>query len=198
MSSPYKTVALHTFGCKANFADSSLLNTTFSEIGYNIVPFNSIADIYVINTCSVTDNANKKCRSLIRNLKRRVPHAIVGVTGCYAQLKPQEIIDIPEVNFVVGMHDKYNFINKIENITIEDKFLFHSNDIQSIEDAFLSYSLDERTRSFVKVQDGCDYSCSYCTIPMARGKSRSPKIDKVLEHIWKVEEANINEIILSS
>ena len=197
MSSPYKTVALHTFGCKANFADTSLLNTTFSEIGYNIVPFNSIADIYVINTCSVTDNANKKCRSLIRNLKRRVPHAIVGVTGCYAQLKPQEIIDIPEVNFVVGMHDKYNFINKIENITTQDKFLFHSNDIQSIEDAFLSYSLDERTRSFVKVQDGCDYSCSYCTIPMARGKSRSPKIDKVLEHIWKLEDSNINEIILS-
>ena len=197
MSSPYKTVALHTFGCKANFADTSLLNTTFSEIGYNVVPFDSIADIYVINTCSVTDNANKKCRSLIRNLKRRVPHAIVGVTGCYAQLKPQEIIDIPEVNFVVGMHDKYNFINKIENITTEDKFLFHSNDIQSIEDAFLSYSLDERTRSFVKVQDGCDYSCSYCTIPMARGKSRSPKIDKVLDHIWKLEDANINEIILS-
>ena len=197
MSSPYKTVALHTFGCKANFADTSLLNTTFSEIGYNIVPFNSIADIYVINTCSVTNNANKKCRSLIRNLKRRVPHAIVGVTGCYAQLKPQEIIDIPEVNFVVGMHDKYNFINKIENITTQDKFLFHSNDIQSIEDAFLSYSLDERTRSFVKVQDGCDYSCSYCTIPMARGKSRSPKIDKVLEHIWKLEDSNINEIILS-
>ena len=197
MSSPYKTVALHTFGCKANFADTSLLNTTFSEIGYNVVPFDSIADIYVINTCSVTDNANKKCRSLIRNLKRRVPHAIVGVTGCYAQLKPQEIIDIPEVNFVVGMHDKYNFINKIENITSEDKFLFHSNDIQSIEDAFLSYSLDERTRSFVKVQDGCDYSCSYCTIPMARGKSRSPKIDKVLDHIWKLEDANINEIILS-
>ncbi len=197
MSSPYKTVALHTFGCKANFADTSLLNTTFSEIGYNVVPFSSIADIYVINTCSVTDNANKKCRSLIRNLKRRVPHAIVGVTGCYAQLKPQEIIDIPEVNFVVGMHDKYNFIDKIENITSEDKFLFHSNDIQSIEDAFLSYSLDERTRSFVKVQDGCDYSCSYCTIPIARGKSRSPKIDKVLDHIWKLEDANINEIILS-
>ena len=197
MSSPYKTVALHTFGCKANFADTSLLNTTFSEIGYNVVPFNSIADIYVINTCSVTDNANKKCRSIIRNLKRRVPHAIIGVTGCYAQLKPQEIIDIPEVNFVVGMHDKYNFINKIENITSEDKFLFHSNDIQSIEDAFLSYSLDERTRSFVKVQDGCDYSCSYCTIPMARGKSRSPKIDKVLNHILKLEDANINEIILS-
>jgi len=197
MSSPYKTVALHTFGCKANFADTSLLNNTFSEIGYNIVPFNSIADIYVINTCSVTDNANKKCRSLIRNLKRRVPHAVVGVTGCYAQLKPQEIIDIPEVNFVVGMHEKYNFISKIENITSKDKFLFHSNDIQSIEDAFLSYSLDERTRSFVKVQDGCDYTCSYCTIPMARGKSRSPKIDKVLNHIWKLQDANINEIILS-
>ena len=197
MSSPYKTVALHTFGCKANFADTSLLNNTFSEIGYNIVPFNSIADIYVINTCSVTDNANKKCRSLIRNLKRRVPHAVVGVTGCYAQLKPKEIINIPEVNFVVGMHEKYDFINKIENITSKDKFLFHSNDIQAIEDAFLSYSLDERTRSFVKVQDGCDYTCSYCTIPMARGKSRSPKIDKVLNHIWKLQDANINEIILS-
>ena len=197
MSSPYKTVALHTFGCKANFADTSLLGSTFSEIGYNIVPFSSIADIYVINTCSVTDNANKKCRSLIRNLKKRVPHAIVGVTGCYAQLKPQEIIDIPEVNFVVGMHEKYNFIDKIENITNEDKFLFHSNDIQAVEDAFLSYSLDERTRSFVKIQDGCDYICSYCTIPMARGKSRSPKISKILDHICTLQEANIKEIILS-
>ena len=197
MSSPYKTVALHTFGCKANFADTSFLNSSFSEIGYNIVSFNSIADIYVINTCSVTDNANKKCKTLIKNLKKRVPDAVIGVTGCYAQLKPQEIIDIPEVNFVVGMHDKYNFINKIEDITPTDKFLFHSNDIQSIEDAFLSYSLDERTRSFVKVQDGCDYTCSYCTIPMARGKSRSPKIETIISHIHKLEDSNVREIILS-
>ncbi len=197
MSSPYKTVALHTFGCKANFADTSLLNSTFSEVGYNIVSFDSIADIYVINTCSVTDNANKKCRSFIRSLKRRVPNAVIGVTGCYAQLKPQEIIEIPEVNFVVGMHDKYNFINKIEDITEKDKLLFHSNDVQSIENAFLSYSLDERTRSFVKVQDGCDYSCTYCTIPMARGKSRSPKIEDVIKHINRLENNNTKEIILS-
>ena len=197
MSSPYKTVALHTFGCKANFADTSLLNNTFDEIGYDVVPFNSIADIYIINTCSVTDNANKKCRALIRNLKRRVPHAVIGVTGCYAQLKPNEIISIPEVNFVAGMHDKYNFISKIENIKVTDKLLFHSNDIQSIEDAFLSYSLDERTRSFVKVQDGCNYNCSYCTIPMARGKSRSPKITEVINHIKNLEMNNIKEIILS-
>ena len=197
MSSPYKTVALHTFGCKANFADTSLLNSTFSEVGYNVVSFDSIADIYVINTCSVTDNANKKCRSFIRSLKRRVPNAVIGVTGCYAQLKPQEIIEIPEVNFVVGMHDKYNFINKIEDITEKDKLLFHSNDVQSIENAFLSYSLDERTRSFVKVQDGCDYSCTYCTIPMARGKSRSPKIEDVIKHINRLENNNTKEIILS-
>ena len=197
MSSPYKTVALHTFGCKANFADTSLLNSTFSQVGYNVVSFDSIADIYVINTCSVTDNANKKCRSLIRGLKRRVPNAVIGVTGCYAQLKPKEIIDIPEVNFVVGMHDKYNFINKIDDIKDTDKILFHSNDIQSIEDAFLSYSLDERTRSFVKVQDGCDYSCTYCTIPKARGKSRSPKISYVINHIDSLERNNIKEIILS-
>ena len=197
MSSPYKTVALHTFGCKANFADTSLLNSTFSEVGYNVVSFDSIADIYVINTCSVTDNANKKCRSFIRSLKRRVPNAVIGVTGCYAQLKPQEIIEIPEVNFVVGMHDKYNFINKIEDITEKDKLLFHSNDVQSIEKAFLSYSLDERTRSFVKLQDGCDYSCTYCTIPMARGKSRSPKIEDVIKHINRLENNNTKEIILS-
>ncbi len=197
MSSPYKTVALHTFGCKANFADTSLLNSTFSEVGYNVVSFDSIADIYVINTCSVTDNANKKCRSLIRNLKRRVPNAVIGVTGCYAQLKPKEIIDIPEVNFVVGMHDKYNFINKIEDITETDELLFHSNDVQSIENAFLSYSSEERTRSFVKVQDGCDYACTYCTIPMARGKSRSPRIKDVVKHINSLESKNIKEIILS-
>ena len=136
MSSPYKTVALYTFGCKANFADTSLLNSTFIKKGYSIVPFENIADIYVINTCSVTDNANKKCRKLIRNLKGRAPESIIGVTGCYAQLKPQEIIEIPGVNFVVGMHDKYNFIEKIENISLDEKFLFHSNDIQSIENAF--------------------------------------------------------------
>ena len=197
MSSPYITVALHTFGCKANFADTSLLNSTFVKKGYSIVPFENIADIYVINTCSVTDNANKKCRKLIKNLKGRAPESIIGVTGCYAQLKPEEIIDIPEVNFVVGMHDKYNFIDKIESISSDQKLLFHSNDIQSIENAFLAYSLNERTRSFIKIQDGCDYSCSYCTIPKARGKSRSVKIKEIIEHIHQLEDNNVNEIILS-
>ncbi len=197
MSSPYKTVALHTFGCKANFADTSLLNSTFVKRGYSIVPFENIADIYVINTCSVTDNANKKCRKLIKNLKGRAPESIIGVTGCYAQLKPKEIIEIPEVNFVVGMHDKYNFIDKIESISSNQKMLFHSNDIESIENAFLAYSLNERTRSFVKIQDGCDYSCSYCTIPKARGKSRSVKIKEIIKHIYQLEKNNVNEIILS-
>ena len=197
MSSPYKTVALHTFGCKANFADTSLLNNTFDKKGYNVVPFESIADIYIINTCSVTDNANKKCRRFIKKIKMRVPESIIGVTGCYAQLKPNEIIDIPEVNFVVGMHDKYNFIDKIDDITKNDKLIFHSNDIQSIENAFLAYSIDERTRSFVKIQDGCDYTCSYCTIPMARGKSRSSTISEVINHIKGLDVKNIKEIILS-
>ena len=197
MSSPYKTVALHTFGCKANFADTSLLNSTFDKKGYNVVPFESIADIYIINTCSVTDNANKKCRRFIKKIKRRVPDSIIGVTGCYAQLKPDEIIDIPEVNFVVGMHDKYNFIDKIDDITKNDKLVFHSNDIRSIDNAFLAYSLDERTRSFVKIQDGCDYVCSYCTIPMARGKSRSSTISEVVSHIKDLDSNNIKEIILS-
>ena len=197
MSSPYKTVALHTFGCKANFADTSLLNSTFDKKGYNVVPFDTIADIYIINTCSVTDNANKKCRRFIKKIKRRVPQSIIGVTGCYAQLKPDEIIDIPEVNFVVGMHDKFNFIDKIDDITSSDKLVFHSNDIRSIDSAFLAYSLDERTRSFVKIQDGCDYACTYCTIPMARGKSRSIKIDKVVRHIKELDKNNIKEIILS-
>ena len=197
MSSPYKTVALHTFGCKANFADTSLLSSTFVKRGYSIVPFENIADIYVINTCSVTDNANKKCRKLIKNLKGRAPESIIGVTGCYAQLKPKEIIEIPEVNFVVGMHDKYNFIDKIESLSSNQKMLFHSNDIRSIENAFLAYSLNERTRSFVKIQDGCDYSCSYCTIPKARGKSRSVKIKEIIKHIYQLEKNNVNEIILS-
>ena len=197
MSSPYKTVALHTFGCKANFADTSLLNSTFDKKGYNVVPFESIADIYIINTCSVTDNANKKCRRFIKKIKRRVPDSIIGVTGCYAQLKPDEIIDIPEVNFVVGMHDKYNFIDKIDDITKNDKLVFHSNDIRSIDNVFLAYSLDERTRSFVKIQDGCDYVCSYCTIPMARGKSRSSTISEVVSHIKDLDSNNIKEIILS-
>ena len=197
MSSPYKTVALHTFGCKANFADTSLLNSTFDKKGYNVVPFESIADIYIINTCSVTDNANKKCRRFIKKIKRRVPNSVIGVTGCYAQLKPDEIIDIPEVNFVVGMHDKYNFIDKIDDITKNDKLVFHSNNIRSIDNAFLAYSLDERTRSFVKIQDGCDYVCSYCTIPLARGKSRSSRISEVIDHIKDLDNNNVKEIILS-
>ena len=197
MSSPYKTVALHTFGCKANFADTSLLNSTFDKKGYNVVPFESIADIYIINTCSVTDNANKKCRRFIKKIKRRVPDSVIGVTGCYAQLKPDEIIDIPEVNFVVGMHDKYNFIDKIDDITKNDKLVFHSNNIRSIDNAFLAYSLDERTRSFVKIQDGCDYVCSYCTIPLARGKSRSSRISEVIDHIKDLDNNNVKEIILS-
>ena len=143
------------------------------------------------------DNANKKCRSFIRSLKRRVPNAVIGVTGCYAQLKPQEIIEIPEVNFVVGMHDKYNFIDKIDDITKNDKLVFHSNNIRSIDNAFLAYSLDERTRSFVKIQDGCDYVCSYCTIPLARGKSRSSRISEVVGHIKDLDSNNVKEIILS-
>ena len=195
MSSPYKTAALHTLGCKVNFTETSYISKTFQDQGISLVPFSDFADIYVINTCSVTENANLKCDRLIRTLKRRNPNSFIAVTGCYAQLKPEELSINKNIDLIVGTENKMDIANIIINNDIENNE--HVSDINNVEKFNPSYSSGDRVRSFIKVQDGCDYSCSFCTIPMARGKSRSAKIDEIISLAEKLKFKGFNEIVLS-
>ena len=195
MSSPYKTAALHTLGCKVNFTETSHISASFQDRGISLVSFDDIADIYVINTCSVTENANLKCQRLIRSLKRRNPDSFIVVTGCYAQLKPDELSMNKNINLIVGTESKMDIADIIMN-NDADKGSYVS-EVSDIEKFNVSYSIADRVRSFIKVQDGCDYNCSFCTIPMARGKSRSAKIEKVTSIIESLKTKGFNEIVLS-
>ena len=197
MSSPYKTVAFQTLGCKLNFAETSTLARDFSSHGYAQVGIDHPADLYVINTCSVTENANKKARKAVRRALRKYPQAKVAVIGCYAQLNPQEIADIPGVSIVAGAEDKFNLIEKIESEELIGQPVILNSEIDTETDFNPSYSMGERTRSFLKVQDGCDYSCSFCTIPLARGKSRSADIADTLTQARGIAETEIKEIVLT-
>ena len=195
MSSPYKTAALHTLGCKVNFTETSHISASFQDRGISLVSFDDIADIYVINTCSVTENANLKCQRLIRSLKRRNPDSFIVVTGCYAQLKPDELSMNKNINLIVGTESKMDIADIIMN-NDADKGSYVS-EVSDIEKFNVSYSIADRVRSFIKVQDGCDYNCSFCTIPMARGKSRSAKIEEVTSIIESLKTKGFNEIVLS-
>ena len=197
MSSPYKTVAFQTLGCKLNFAETSTLARDFSSHGYAQVGIDHPADLYVINTCSVTENANKKARKAVRRALRKSPQAIVAVIGCYAQLNPQEIADIPGVSIVAGAEDKFNLIEKIESEELIGQPVILNSEIDYVTHFHPSYSMGERTRSFLKVQDGCDYTCSFCTIPLARGKSRSADIADTLLQAREIAETGIKEIVLT-
>ena len=197
MSSPYKTVAFQTLGCKLNFTETSTLARDFSAYGYAQVNANDPADLVVINTCSVTENANKKARKAVRQALKRSPQAQVAVIGCYAQLNPEEIAEIPGVSLVAGAEDKFNLVEAIESGWKEDNVIVLNSPIQEVKNFVPSYSMGERTRSFLKVQDGCDYTCSFCTIPLARGKSRSANIEDTLLQAQEIAETDIQEIVLT-
>ena len=197
MGAPYKTVAFQTLGCKLNFTETSTLARDFTSHGYVQVGSNDVADLYVINTCSVTDNANKKARKAVRRALRKAPNANIAVIGCYAQLSPDEVTKIPGVSIVVGTKEKFNLVDQIEAHKLNGSPVILNTDINSILDFKPSYSYGERTRSFFKVQDGCDYNCSFCTIPLARGKSRSADIQQTLAQAYKISQTEVREIVLT-
>ncbi len=192
-----KTVALHTLGCKLNFSETTAIGRLLENDGFEKRAFEEVADLYVINTCSVTDNADKECRQLVRRIQKRAPEAMVVITGCYAQLKPTEIASIPGVNLVLGAAEKFNIASHLKELSKNDPAKICSCDIEEVNVFTPSHSIKERTRIFLKVQDGCDYNCSFCTIPMARGKSRSDRIEKVLENVEEIASGGAKEIVLT-
>ena len=192
-----KTVALHTLGCKLNFSETTAIGRLLENDGFEKRDFDEVADLYVINTCSVTDNADKECRQLVRRIQKKAPEALVVITGCYAQLKPTEIAAIPGVNLVLGAAEKFNITSHLKELTKNDSGKICSCDIEDVNVFVPSHSLKERTRIFLKVQDGCDYNCSFCTIPLARGKSRSESISNVLENVKEIATGGAKEIVLT-
>lgn len=192
-----KTVAFHTLGCKLNFSETSTLSRLLEKEGFEKRSFEDSADVYVINTCSVTDNADKECRQIVRRIQRRTPESLVVITGCYAQLKPKEIAEIPGVDLVLGAAEKFNIAAHLAELAKGDSTKISSCDIETVSGFHSSHSINDRTRTFLKVQDGCDYSCSFCTIPMARGKSRSNTVEKVLEEIYQLAKNGVKEIVLT-
>ena len=190
MSSPFKTFSCITYGCKVNFADSSTISRDLINLGYSQINKDELADIYIINTCSVTDMADRKAQKLIKKINIKSPDSKIIVTGCYAQLKPDEIVQIPGVDYVVGMNEKLDV----------KSYIFEKNEINvgEINNNFnISYSTNERTRAFLKIQDGCDYSCTYCTIPNARGVSRSDTVLNTIRKIKEILSNDVKEIVLS-
>lgn len=192
-----RTVAFHTLGCKLNFSETSSLSRMLETEGFEKKEFDDMADVYVINTCSVTDNADKECRQLVRRIQRKAPESLVVITGCYAQLKPKEISEIPGVDLVLGAAEKFNIAQHIKELSKGDSAKICSCDIEEISDFHSSWSVNDRTRTFLKVQDGCDYNCSFCTIPMARGKSRSDSIANVVANAEQLAAAGVKEIVLT-
>jgi len=192
-----KTIALHTLGCKLNFSETSTMGRMLEKEGYAKRQFDEVADVYVINTCSVTENADKECRQLVRRIQKLNSEAVVVITGCYAQLKPKEIAEIPGVDLVLGAAEKFNLSEHLKEFTKGDSSKIHSCDIDEVSDFNSAYSVTDRTRTFLKVQDGCDYSCTFCTIPMARGKSRSNTIENVVKQAREIGQQGVKEIVLT-
>ncbi len=192
-----KTVAFHTLGCKLNFSETSSISRLLEQDGFVKTDFDGTADVYVINTCSVTDNADKECRMLVRRIQRRAPGSMVVITGCYAQLKPAEIASIEGVDLVLGAAEKFNIAEHLKTLTKGNSAKICSCDIEEVNSFHASYSLNDRTRTFLKVQDGCDYTCAFCTIPMARGKSRSDSVANVIKHAQDLAATGVKEIVLT-
>jgi threonylcarbamoyladenosine tRNA methylthiotransferase MtaB len=189
--------AVHTLGCKLNYSESSAIAANLVENGCQKVSFREQADLYIINTCSVTREADKECRQVVRSALQRSPGAFIAVTGCYAQLKPKEISEINGVDIVLGASEKFNLVQYLDNLDKKGFAEIYSCEIEKPLDFHPAYSLGDRTRSFLKVQDGCDYNCSYCTIPLARGASRSNTIENVLKNVREITAAGIKEIVLT-
>lgn len=192
-----KRVAFYTLGCKLNFSESSAIGRQFNEAGFETVSFTDRADVYLINTCSVTDHADRKCRKVVKEALKYSPNAYIAIVGCYAQLKPQEISEIPGVDIVLGAAEKFRIIEYISDLTKQEKTKVFNQDISETKDFIPSYSFGERTRTFLKVQDGCDYTCSFCTIPLARGASRSDTIEHVISQANEISQSGIKEIVLT-
>lgn len=192
-----KSVAFHTLGCKLNYSETSTLSRQMESEGFEKKEFDDLADVYVINTCSVTDNADKECRQLVRRIQRKAPESLVVITGCYAQLKPKEIAEIPGVDLVLGAAEKFNLASHIRELAKGDSAKISSCEIEDVSGFNASYSINDRTRTFLKVQDGCDYTCSFCTIPMARGKSRSDTIANVINNAKEIAAGGSKEIVLT-
>lgn len=192
-----KTVAFYTLGCKLNFSETSSIGRQLTEAGMKKVPFEAGADVYVVNTCSVTDNADKKCKKIVKEALRHNPNAFVAIVGCYAQLKPNEIAKIPGVDMVLGAAEKFNINNYLDDLSKREVAIVKEGKIKEVLDYHASYSIGDRTRSFLKVQDGCDYFCSFCTIPLARGKSRSDTIANIVKQAEEIVSQGIKEIVLT-
>ena len=194
---PTKKVAFYTLGCKLNFSETSTIARSFNDEGFTRVDFNEEADIYVINTCSVTENSDKRFKIIVKQAQKVNPDAFVAAIGCYAQLKPEELADVDGVDLVLGATEKFKITDYLNDLTKNDFGEVHSCEIEEADFYVGSYSIGDRTRAFLKVQDGCDYKCTYCTIPLARGISRSDTMDNVLKNAREISEQNIKEIVLT-
>ncbi|MGB5480477.1 MAG: tRNA (N(6)-L-threonylcarbamoyladenosine(37)-C(2))-methylthiotransferase MtaB [Eudoraea sp.] len=192
-----KRVAFYTLGCKLNFSETSTIARSFENKGYDRVDFTDRADMYVINTCSVTENADKRFKTLVRQAQKTNPEAFVAAIGCYAQLKPQDLADIHGVDLVLGASEKFKILDYINDLSKNDFGVVHSCEIDEVDFYVGSYAVGDRTRAFLKVQDGCDYKCTYCTIPLARGISRSDTLVNVLKNAKEISEQGIKEIVLT-
>jgi threonylcarbamoyladenosine tRNA methylthiotransferase MtaB len=194
----YKKVAFYTLGCKLNFSETSTISRLFDDAGFAKVDFEETPDIYIINTCSVTENADKKCRQLVKRAMKINPEAFVAIIGCYAQLKPEEIGKIPGVDIVLGANEKFNLIEHIDALQSKQEVaILNYTSIKETTEFIPSFSYGDRTRSFLKVQDGCDYFCTFCTIPLARGKSRNANIAKTILEAEKIAKTDIKEVVLT-
>ena len=192
-----KKVAFYTLGCKLNYSETSTIGRLFNDAGFETVNFTDAADVYIINTCSVTENADKKCRKVVKEALKHSPNAYVTIVGCYAQLKPQEISEIEGVDMVLGAAEKFRIVEFISDLTKNPKAVIHNSPIEETNQFIASYSYGDRTRTFLKVQDGCDYSCTFCTIPLARGKSRSDLISSIVQQAEEIAASGVKEIVLT-
>ncbi|QWG09137.1 tRNA (N(6)-L-threonylcarbamoyladenosine(37)-C(2))-methylthiotransferase MtaB [Flammeovirga kamogawensis] len=192
-----RKVAFYTLGCKLNFSETSTIGRQFLEKGYQKVEFSETPDIYIINTCSVTDNADKKCQKIVREAKKISPNSYVAIIGCYAQLKPKEISELEGVDAVLGAAEKFRLLDLLDGFVKEDAPKVLATEIKETKEFVSGYSMNDRTRTFLKVQDGCNYKCSFCTIPLARGKSRSASIANVIENAKEVAAQDTKEVVLT-
>ena len=192
-----KKVAFYTLGCKLNFSETATIARNFQDEGFDRVEFSEFADIYVINTCSVTENADKRFKTIVKQAQRSNSEAFVIAVGCYAQLQPEELAAVDGVDLVLGATEKFKITDYLNELTKNESAAIHSCEIEDADFYVSSYSIGDRTRAFLKVQDGCDYKCTYCTIPLARGISRSDTLQNVLDNAKKIADQGIKEIVLT-